>query len=128
MKRLLIATLALALAGCATQVLEGYVGKPIQSVMIERGMPSMILDLPGGRRAYQWTIVHVGVMPTTTYGQVNIYAPPGAFAQANYSQTTTGGQMLSDTCRYTLYARWDARVSSWMVESFEKPSWMCEAG
>lgn len=105
--------------------MEGYIGQPVEQVMVERGPPHMILDMPDGRRAFQWVITSSMTMPTQTYGNANIYAPPGAFANVNYSQTTTGGQTLDQTCRYTLYGKFDPSRRAWVVESFQKPSLMC---
>lgn len=85
----------------------------------------MIIDLPDGRRAYQWRVDTSVTMPRQTYGQANIYAPPGAFAQVNYNQTTYGGNTINTTCRYTMYARFDEAQRSWVFESFEKPRWDC---
>ena len=124
MKRLLVAA-ALALSGCATAMLEGYVGQPVQQVMIERGPPDLVMDLPDGRRAFQWAVTTQHVMPRSTTGQANIYAPPGAYASVNYNQMTVGGNTVEQTCRYTLYGRFDAASRSWVVESFQKPSLMC---
>ena len=125
MKKLLIGLAALALSGCATAVLEGYIGQPVQQVMIERGAPDMVIDLPDGRRAFQWVVTSQHTTPVQTYGQANIYAPPGAFATVNHTQTTYGGQTVEQTCRYTLFGRFDAASRSWIVESFQKPSLLC---
>lgn len=116
---------ALAVSGCATAMLESYVGQPVQQVMIERGPPDLVMDLPDGRRAFQWAVTTQHTTPRQTYGQANIYAPPGAYANVNYNQMTYGGQTVQQTCRYTLYGRYDAASRSWVVESFQKPSLMC---
>jgi hypothetical protein len=106
-------------------MLEAYVGQPVHQVMIERGAPDMVIDLPDGRRAFQWAVTTEHVTPRLTTGQANIYAPPGAFGSVNYNQMTVGGNTVTDTCRYTLYGRFDPASRSWIVESFEKPSFMC---
>lgn len=125
MKRLATAAAALVLSGCATGIMEGYIGQPVQAGIARYGPPEYVFDMPDGRRAFQWRMESSTVMPTQTYGQVNIYAPPGSYAQANYHQTTTGGQTVTQVCRYTMYARHDAASGAWVFESFEKPSLMC---
>ncbi len=41
--------LLVALAGCASQIMEGYVGRDITDVMIDYGRPSNVIELPDGR-------------------------------------------------------------------------------
>lgn len=130
MKRIIAAlALALALSGCATSTMEGFIGQPVQIGVARYGPPDMVFDMPDGRRAFQWRIDSTTMMPVTTTGTstTNLFAPPGAYASArtNYSQTTSGGQTISQTCRYTMYARWNEAGNAWIFESFEKPSLLC---
>lgn len=126
----LVGLAALALSGCATSVMEGFIGQPVQAAVARYGPPEVVFDMPDGRRAFQWRMESQSVMPTHTYGTAttNLYAPPGAFASArtNYNQTTTGGQVVNQVCRYTMYSRWDAAANAWVFESFEKPSLFCQ--
>lgn len=121
---------ALGLASCASSIMEGFVGQPLQAGIARYGAPELVFDMPDGRRAFQWRMESQTVMPTTTYGNANtnIYAPPGAFAsaQTNFSQTTYGGDVVQQVCRYTMYARWNEAGNAWIFESFEKPSLMCQ--
>lgn len=116
-------------SGCASGIMEGYIGQPLQAGIARYGPPDVVFDMPDGRRAFQWRMESETVMPTTTSGNMttNIYAPPGAFAsaQSTYNQTTYGGQTMRQVCRYTMYARWNAAANAWIFESFEKPSLMC---
>lgn len=116
---------ALLLSGCATAIMESYVGKPIQQAIIDRGPPDVVMDMPDGRRAFQWRIDSSVRMPTTTHGQANIYAPPGAFTNINYNQTTYGGNVINTTCRYTMYATYDEAQQTWIFVGFEKPRLDC---
>lgn len=124
---IVVAALAagIGLTGCATAIMESYVGKPVQQAMIDRGPPDMVMDLPDGRRAFQWHVDRSYTAPVQTYGQANIYAPPGSFANVNYNQSTYGGDTIRNTCRYTLYARWHEEQGAWVFESFEKPGLRC---
>ena len=125
MKKLFVAALALALSGCATSLMDGYIGQPIQAGIARYGPPAFVFDMPDGRRAFQWQMDSQTVVPSTTYGTANLYAPPGAFSSLNYSQTTYGGQTVNQTCRYTMYARWNEEQNAWIFESYERPSLMC---
>ena len=124
MKRLLV-VLAIALSGCATGIMDGYIGQPLQAGIARYGPPDIVFDMPDGRRAFQWRTEASYTTPTQTYGNANIYAPPGAFANVSYNQTTFGGQTATQVCRYTMYARWQAEQNAWIFESYEKPSFMC---
>lgn len=112
------------LGGCASTYMEGLVGKPLQSAMAQYGPPSLVFDMPDGRRAFQWEMTSTGVMPQTTTTNANFYAPPGAFASMNATQTTYGGQSFSKTCRYTMYAT--LQDQTWTFTGFEKPSLSCQ--
>lgn len=120
-----IALAALALTGCATNIMEGYVGQPLQAGIARYGPPEVVFDMPDGRRAFQWRMESSYTTPVQTYGSANIYAPPGAFATVNYQQTQYGGDTSVQVCRYTMYARWQETQNAWIFESFEKPPLMC---
>lgn len=125
MKRVVVAIVALAfLAGCASQVMGGFVGKPLQAGMAQYGPPDFVFDMPDGRRAFQWKMTQTGLAPTITTTQANVYAPPGAYAQVNSSQITTGGGVVSSTCLYTMYAAW--QDGAWIFVGYEKPRLNCQ--
>lgn len=126
MRWIVVVATGLLLSGCATGIMEGFVGQPLQVGMARYGPPANVFDMPDGRRAFQWQIDSETYMPRQTYGTVNVYAPPGSYtANANYSQTTYGGQTIRQSCLYTMYARWQPSQNAWIFESFEKPSIMC---
>lgn len=122
----LVGLAALALSGCASSIMEGFIGQPLQAGIARYGPPSFVFDMPDGRRAFQWRMDSTVTTPTMTYGNVNIYAPPGAFANVNYNQVTAGGNVIQQSCHYTMYAKWDAAANAWIFESFEKPPLSCE--
>lgn len=45
---------ALLLAGCASTSLKGFVGQPIEEAMMRYGPPESVIDLPDGRKAFQF--------------------------------------------------------------------------
>jgi len=112
--------LTLALAGCATGIMQSYVGQDIRQVVVKRGPPVNAMDMGDGRRAFQWTENESFTTPTNAYttGTAN-----SGWYSAN--TTITGGQTFTQTCLYTLYARWDDARKGWVVDSFEKPAWDC---
>jgi len=116
MGRSILLAMVLALTGCATQIMEGYVGKPVQAVMVDYGPPAAKFSMPDGRTAYQWRIDTSGTMPVTANTQ--------NYGNGITTTTVTGGQSYSSQCYYTMYARTDAAGVE-RIEGFEKPKMMC---
>ena len=115
------AVFALSVAGCASQVMEGYVGKSIMEPMLDYGRPANVFDLGENRRAFQWSINDSSVMPITSPSTSTIY---GSHGWANVSTTSTSYVPYSQTCLYTLTATRSG--DDWIVDGFRKPTLMCE--
>lgn len=119
MKKLLI-VVCLFVAGCASQVMEGFVGKDITEVQLQYGPPINAIDMPDGRKAFQWRFDSTTMMPMTTnytaYGSGNIVSGTA------YSY---GGGVFTTPCFYTLFARPNSN-KSYTVVGFQKPSLECE--
>lgn len=116
---MLLATLALT--GCATDIMRGYIGRPPEAVMARYGPPVDVRDLPGGRRAYQWleesTVTSFGAA-TTTVEEKGKRGPRQEVA-TEFAPSTTETQR----CFYTFYAH---RASEgWLIDDFEKPLLGC---
>ena len=111
-----------ALAGCASQVMEGYVGKSITEPILDNGKPTSVFDLPNGQRAFQWQIDSRGVIPMTTPVTNTVYGPGG------WASVTTTNQTryvpYNNTCVYTLFG--EKQGNDWIVVGFRKPRWDCE--
>ena len=45
---------AAVLAGCASTEMRTFVGKPVEETMFAYGQPAHVIELPDGRRAYQY--------------------------------------------------------------------------
>jgi len=120
MSKLIIASL-IVLAGCASTIMEGYVGKSITEPMLDYGRPSDVIALGPDRRAFQWEINSSGVIPITTPTTSNIY---GAGGWATVTTNTTSYTPYSQTCRYTLTATRSGE--DWIVDGFREPSMWCE--
>lgn len=112
--------LALVLSGCATQVLQGYVGKSVTEPMLDHGRPSNVFDLPDGTRAFQWKKNSYGAIPITTPTTSNIYGPGG---WATVTTTSTSYAPYSNQCTYTLIAQPSGK--DWVVVSYREPSLEC---
>ena len=110
----------LALTGCASQILNGFVGRDVGTVIARYGPYESSFDLPDGRRAFQWKIVESGIVPTETTAQ-------DVETRRGTTQTvrTTGGYWKEETCFYTVYAV-PSEAGGWTIVGYEKPSFDCE--
>lgn len=125
MKSLLIMPLVVALCGCASSVMNGFVGKSVQEVMVRYGPPANAFDMGDGRRAFQWQMTSTSVTPVTSTTTGNAFAYGN---NVNWTQRTqiTGGVPITNTCAYTMFGRWSDAANAWIMESYQKPKLMCE--
>lgn len=126
---LFISLAFLTLAGCASQTMQGYVGKPIQAVMLDQGPPVNAFDMPDKTRVFQWAENHSYTTPihVNTYGRTT---PIGTGNVANTwmtsNSTIIGGQTFTSTCIYSLFTKWNKEEKTWYVTGFKKPDLSCE--
>lgn len=120
MLRLAIA-LAFLVTGCASSIMRGYIGKPLQEVMLDYGPPVNAFDMPDGSRAFQWRVNSTFVTPTTVTSST---VPVGNVWYTNTQ--ITGGQAVTSGCIYTMLARWNADQNAWIFHDFRPPSALCE--
>ncbi len=125
MKRVFLGLALLALSACASSIMKGFVGQPLQQAMVKYGPPLNAFDMGDGRRAFQWEMTSTYVTPTRASTTGNAY---GIGNSVYWTQNTqiTGGVPITNKCAYTLYGRWSDMAKSWIIEGFEKPSLMCE--
>lgn len=116
---------AVLLSGCASSVMGGFVGQPVQQAMVKYGTPSNAFDMGDGRRAFQWVMQSTYVTPTVATNTGNAFGY-GNSVSWTQNTTITGGQPITSKCAYTLYGRWSETAKSWIVEGFEKPPLLCE--
>jgi hypothetical protein len=123
--RLTIVLFFIFLAGCATQIMQSYVGKDVREIMLDYGAPANAFDMGEGRRAFQWSIgsSYTAPITATTTGSVNSV---GSTSWVNSNTIITGGQVINSQCLYTLFARWNENSRGWFVTDFKKPNLMCE--
>ncbi len=115
----LLAIGTLSLAGCASAIMKNYVGRPVESVMLDYGPPTSVLDLGPGQRAYQWRKVSTNVVPGTSRSEVR-----RTRHGADVETMETPGYVERQECFYTFYAR--GAGERWLITNFRKPSLECE--
>ncbi len=115
------------LSGCASQMMEKYIGQPIETVMLDNGPAAHVFDMPDQTRIYQWTAVKSYTAPvhvdTSETSKEN--AAKGS-SKSESSTIITGGQTTNTTCVYSYYTRWNPYTSSYYVTGFRQPSFECE--
>lgn len=119
--RTIALTAALLVSGCASQIMEGYVGKSVQEPILDYGPPANVIRMNDGRRAYQWSMTNSGVLPMTTPSSATIY---GSGGYANIVGQTTTYVPYSNDCLYTLTAQ--ERDNDWIIDGYRKPRLACE--
>ncbi|WBU52150.1 hypothetical protein [Paracoccus sp. SCSIO 75233] len=115
----LVFAVTFMLAGCASQVMQGYIGKDVTEVMMDYGRPSGAIDLPDGRRAFIWQKTESMMMPATTN-----YSGYETGGYITGMATTTGG--ISEwECVYTFIGQKNG-AGSYTIVDFRKPKLECE--
>jgi hypothetical protein len=114
--RLWIAVAAVLIAGCVSTQMRGYVGRDITEAMLAYGQPVQTLDLPDGRRAFQFR-----------YGGGTAIIPAQGYARATTAANTTSVSSTSTPavlvdrpgCLLTFIAK--PAGSSWTVVETRTP-------
>jgi len=119
------ALLATILCGCASMIMESYVGKDVREAVLDYGVPANAVDLGDGTRAFQWTMNSSYTMPVTatTTGYATSTGPS---AWVNTNTVISGGQTVNSSCTYTVLAKWNDPKKSWIISDYRKPRLMCE--
>jgi len=99
--------------------MKNYIGQPIESVVLDYGPPTAIVDLGPGERAYQWRKISTNVVSGSSSSEVR-HTKHGT----EYQTTETPGYVERQECFYTFYAR--ASASRWFVTNFRQPKLECE--
>jgi hypothetical protein len=120
---LIISTILVS--GCASQIMKGYVGKPISNVVEDYGMPSGSFEVEVGKRAFIWQMNDSYVIPGHTNSTGTIVG------NSVFTNTYTSPPVIStNRCAYVLYAaqtRTDIEgPAAWTVTGFKKPKLDCE--
>ncbi|WP_188131290.1 hypothetical protein [Mesorhizobium sp. NFR06] len=115
----LLASVLLMVSACASDIMKNYVGQPVESVVLDYGPPTTIVELGRGERAYQWRKISTNVVSGTSSGEVH-----NTKHGTEYEVTETPGSVERQECFYTFYAR--ASGGRWFVTNFRKPKLECE--
>lgn len=131
----------LAASGCASGIMQSYVGKPMTEPVLDYGPPSAAFDMDATTRAFIWRMTDSYTVPgyirTSGNGSASAFATAsGGFASAMGSGIWTSNaivqpaQDVSWSCNYALFARRAGNGISgpggWIVSGYRKPSLACE--
>jgi len=108
------------LSGCASHIMNGFVGRDIGAVIARYGPYESSFEMADGRRAFQWRIEEASMVPTETISE-DVETRDGT----RQTVRTTGGYWQENTCFYTMYAV-PSQGDGWTIVGFEKPSLDCE--
>lgn len=125
LKSLFAAATVTVLAGCASSIIQGYVGKPISEIIEDYGFPSGAYDTAPGRRTFIWVRKRADTFGGSSTTNASIVGNQ-LFATTITSPPTT---MIS-SCNYVGYAtrtRTDINgPAAWTLVGFKKPKLLCE--
>lgn len=104
--------------------MKGYIGQDVMMASLDYGEPTNFVDLPDGSRAFQWVFNNQYQVPTTVNqtGTVSVY---NQSAVLNNRTVISGGQLLTNTCAYTLLGRYDISRRAWIIYEFRQPRFLC---
>lgn len=121
----------ISLTGCASQIMQSYIGKNVNEAILDYGPPAVIIDIDPTHKAYQWHKTSYAYVPghstSTTYqsATANLYSHS---ATVNGSSTTNTyfvpATTYSKTCLYTLMT--ECVSNQCIVTSYRKPELLCE--
>lgn len=125
----IIILVSVLICGCASQIMQSYIGKDLREVMLDYGEPENAFDMGDGRRAFQWVIRSSYTTPVTVTTNGTVSTNVSAYRSkswVNSNTTISGGQTIESECAYTLFAVWNTSTNSWVVTDYRKPKTMCE--
>ena len=113
---LLLAAVGNLSAGCVSTEMKSLVGSPVQEAQMRYGAPLQVIDMPDGRRAYQFRYGGGAVV-------IPGYSTTTATAVGNSVIATTsgtpGGIIQTEGCVLTFMAR--EKSGAWMIEDIRVP-------
>jgi hypothetical protein len=125
MRKTILAAIIMLLAGCASQIMGGFVGKPVTTVISQYGFPAGAYDVEKNKRAFVWQMNKGVVIPGSSFTSGTVIGN-----QMFANTYTSPGYATSSTCVYVLYAektRNDIEgPAAWTIVGFEKPKMLCE--
>ena len=113
------AATAALLASCASDTMKTYIGQPVESVIIDYGPPTNILELGWNERAYQWRKISTNVVSGSSSGEIR-----DTRRGMRYEEYSTPGYVEEQECFYSFYAR--MQQGRWYITNFRQPKLECE--
>jgi hypothetical protein len=118
----MLVLVALAGTGCVSTHMKKFVGKDVRYIEIEDGAPVKVLDLPDGRRAFQYLWGggrYVVPQTITTQGQVELVGDKAYYTERKLQ---SGGYVVDNPgCVITYIAEWNAAKTGWIVADISFP-------
>lgn len=106
----------LLLAGCVSTQMRGFVGQDITEAYMRYGQPVNVLELPDGRRAYQFQYgAGTALVPGASRSDVSVW---GNTATVN-TVATPAAAVYDDGCLLTFIA--SPSGNSWTVTDIRVP-------
>jgi hypothetical protein len=120
---------ALLMCGCASQIMQGYVGKPVSEAVMDYGQPVAAIELDKNKKAFVWSQTHSTISPGYSNTSGSIYGT-GSSAFFNSSTYTSPAYVSTSQCNYTLYAERTRKdidgPAAWTVVGYKEPNIMCQ--
>ena len=123
-----LSLLLFCLSACVsmTQVMQGYVGRPVSDVVMDLGPPVTAFDLDQNTRVFMWR-------KSSTYNTgsyVNTYGTSNTQGTVwNANSYIAPAQTINVTCYYAFYAKRAHEdingPAAWVVTGFKPPSASC---
>lgn len=124
MKKRYLLTFIFILSGCATQIMSGFIGKPITAVINKYGFPSGAYDVDQNKRAFVWQMNGGVIVPGNSFTNASV-----AGNQIFASTYSSPSYVSSFSCSYVMIAennKLDIQgPAAWTVVGYEKPSFGC---
>src|SRR5258708_14295353 len=122
---LAITAASLYLQSCASTHMKAFIGKDIRYVVLSDGQPENAMDMPDGRRAFQFRFGGGAVaVPTrtTTNGQIQMVGNSAYYSEQKLE--SPGGVFQTPGWLLTYFATCDAPTKGWIVDSIQYPKRM----
>lgn len=115
-------TVAVFLVGCVSTHMKQYIGSDIREVVLDSGMPTAVMDLGSGRRAFQfrWGGGAIAVPSVTTVSGSAVSSSYHSWFAAS-SITSGGGVFSSEGCYISYVTLWEEKRKSWVVHDIRYP-------
>jgi len=119
---LCLVAVALCLQSCASTHMKQYIGKDVRYIVLDSGAPENVMDMPDGRRAFQFRWgggTYRIPKTTTTNGQVQLVGDSAYYSEQKLESGAVVVQ--SRGCLLTYFAKWDAQAKGWIVVDIRYP-------